>query len=116
MIRRISFPACGCKLTHKASGCQEIQWSSHTASLYPQPREGWLCTVLLVLEMFARRVHCWPRFAGINTEDTEKSHRAHRESDGEEEDRTTERETPISLWFSVILWVLCVAFFGIDHG
>src|SRR5882672_7271221 len=78
MIRRISFPACGCKLTHKASGCQEIQWGSHTASLCLQPRVGWLCTVLLALEMFARRVHCWPRFPGINTEDTEKSHRVHK--------------------------------------
>ncbi len=81
----------------------------------PSPARGWLCTVLLALEMLALRVHCWPRYPGINTEDTEKSHRAHRESDGEEEDQTTERETPISLWFSVILCVLCVAFFGIEH-
>ena len=81
----------------------------------PSPARGWLCTVLLALEMLARRREGRQRFSEINTEDTEKSHRAHRESDGEEEDQTTERETPISLWFSVILCVLCVAFFGIEH-
>src|SRR5882672_2531916 len=116
MIRRISFPACGCKLTQNARECQEIQRGNSTPLFTSSPARGWPCTVLLALEMRALRVHCWPRFLEINTEDTEKSHRAHRESGGEEEDQTTERETPISLWFSVTLCVLCVAFFGIDHG
>src|SRR3979490_1553829 len=92
MIWRISFPACGCKLTQKASDCQEIQWESRIAILPPRSATGWLCTVLLGLEMLERRVHCWPPFSGINTEYTEKSHRGHRGSNGEEEYQTAEEK------------------------
>jgi hypothetical protein len=65
--------------------------------------------------MFARHAHLWSRFSEFNAEDTEKCHREHRGPHEKEFAGMQERGRPISLWFSVILSVLCVALFGIQQ-
>jgi hypothetical protein len=49
----------------------------------------------------------------FNTEDTEKGHREHLGPMEKKMSAGAETERLISLWFSVLLCVLCVALFGI---
>jgi hypothetical protein len=92
------------------------RWPSASTSSAARVRTFLDSSVLLAVEMFAGRANFLRAFRNLTQRIPRKATEGTEGPRENKDEYRTERERLISPWFSVILCVLCVALFGIQHG